>query len=541
MNRKEILKIKRSLTMALLRLVPPRFVIFLLALMMGISFIFLPSPGSADGLTFVVVDTGQENCYDQNGRTINAPDADDDLYGQDAQYEGNQPAYEDNGDGTITDLNTGLIWQKTPPNDIYEWDEALEYASDLELAGKKNWRLPSIKELLSIAQFIGNARELKPYLDDEVFDYYQPGNFSGQRDMDGQYWSRTDYVGTTMRNDDSAFGFNFADGRIKAYPKTKGNYVRCVRGNQYGVNDFENNNDGTITDNNTGLMWMKWDSGETMDWPAALEYAENLEYAGYDDWRLPNAKELQSIVDYTRAPDSFDESRQTAAIKPMFSLTETESWFWTGTTLTDATDTAIYVAFGRGTAYNDVNVHGAGCMRSDPKVGDPADYPNGRGPQSDEIRIYNYVRCVRDVTPTDDGGGDDGGDTGGGSGGGDGNTKTIDLTVDSLSLNRNSFSSGETVRITTRIENEGSGPSESTQLKLYFSRETSLNDRAKLHLTRHFGGLARWHGRTVTMQLRLPPVMPSGKHYLHLVVDDARRNDDMNWQNNASYVSFTIN
>ncbi len=52
-----------------------------------------------------------------------------------------------------------------------------------------------------------------------------------------------------------------------------------------------------------------------------------------------------------------------------------------------------------------VDIHGAGCQRSDPKAGDPADWPTGNGPQGDAIRIYNYVRLVRseDVTETPDG------------------------------------------------------------------------------------------------------------------------------------------
>ena len=45
-----------------------------------------------------------------------------------------------------------------------------------------------------------------------------------------------------------------------------------------------------------------------------------------------------------------------------------------------------------------MDVHGAGCQRSDPKSGDPAAFPHGRGPQGDTIRIYNFVRCVRDGT-----------------------------------------------------------------------------------------------------------------------------------------------
>ncbi len=44
-----------------------------------------------------------------------------------------------------------------------------------------------------------------------------------------------------------------------------------------------------------------------------------------------------------------------------------------------------------------LDVHGAGAQRSDPKQGNPADYPYGRGPQGDAIRIYNYARCVRDM------------------------------------------------------------------------------------------------------------------------------------------------
>jgi hypothetical protein len=39
--------------------------------------------------------------------------------------------------------------------------------------------------------------------------------------------------------------------------------------------------------------------------------------------------------------------------------------------------------------------HGAGAQRSDPKSGDPTDWPTGHGPQGDAIRIYNYVRCTR--------------------------------------------------------------------------------------------------------------------------------------------------
>jgi hypothetical protein len=48
-----------------------------------------------------------------------------------------------------------------------------------------------------------------------------------------------------------------------------------------------------------------------------------------------------------------------------------------------------------GGTYQLLDVHGAGAQRSDPKTGDPADYPHGFGPQGDVIRIYNHARCVR--------------------------------------------------------------------------------------------------------------------------------------------------
>ena len=154
-----------------------------------------------------------------------------------------------------------------------------------------------------------------------------------------------------MRGDRSALGFNFADGRIKCYPiagnKAGRQYVRCVRGASYEKNDFWDNGDGTITDRATRLMWTNSDSGKTMNWEEALSYAEDLEKAGYDDWRLPNVKELQSILDYSRAPDARSASARGAAIDPILDLTEEESWFWTSTTHIE-NGFGYYVCFGQG-------------------------------------------------------------------------------------------------------------------------------------------------------------------------------------------------
>ena len=180
-----------------------------------------------------------------------------------------------------------------------------------------------------------------------------------------------------------------------------------VRGNNsFGINALSDNGDSTISDNATDLMWMKNDSQVGMNWEQALAYAENLEYAGHSDWRLPNVKELQSIVDYSKSPGT----SKTAAIDPLFNSTQITNEagevdfpsYWSSTTHSNWSAVtggfSSYVSFGRAMGYMNgwVDVHGAGAQRSDPKVGDPNDYPTGHGPQGDAIRIFNYVRCVRD-------------------------------------------------------------------------------------------------------------------------------------------------
>jgi hypothetical protein len=175
------------------------------------------------------------------------------------------------------------------------------------------------------------------------------------------------------------------------------------------VNDFKANGDQTITDRATGLAWAQEDSKKGMNWQDALAWAQarNREnYLGHNDWRLPSAKELQSIVDYTRSP----ASTHSASISPLFTCTQITNeagqadypCYWTATTHgTSGGRAAVYLAFGRCMGYMGgwVDVHGAGAQRSDPKAGDPASFPYGRGPQGDAIRIYNYVRLVRNVDP----------------------------------------------------------------------------------------------------------------------------------------------
>lgn len=364
-------------------------------------------------ITYTIIDTGQDKCYDDSGEIL-CPGEGEPFSGQDSQYQGTAFSFQDNGDETVNDLNTGLMWQKTPNLDNKStFAEAVEGADTFSLAGYDDWRLPTIKELYSLIDFRGSSHSGIPYLDTDYFDFRFGEGTQQERIIDSQYWSSTEYTGSTFNGDATVFGVNFADGRIKGYPRDRGRdgspmaqFVRYVRGNpDYGINNFASNGDGTITDLSTGLMWMEADSINVLDWEEALSFAENLSLAGYDDWRLPNAKELQSIVDYTRAPDAADIIKQGPAIDPIFNISESESWFWTGTTLLETPPQngishAVYIAFGQAFGIINgslLNVHGAGAQRSDPKSGDPADWEDGHGPQGDQIRIFNYVRCVRDA------------------------------------------------------------------------------------------------------------------------------------------------
>ena len=97
--------------------------------------------------TFAIPDTGQINTYG-NGREIEHPKSGETWNGQDGQYEINPPQYKDNDDGTVTDLVSGLIWQKTPDFVKRNQDDAEKYADKLELAGHNDWRLPTITEFI---------------------------------------------------------------------------------------------------------------------------------------------------------------------------------------------------------------------------------------------------------------------------------------------------------------------------------------------------------------------------------------------------------
>ena len=320
-------------------------------------------------LTSPVVSTGHAKYYD-NRNEIAPPKLGQPFYGEDAQFQVHPASYTLSADGlTVRDNVTDLNWQRSPDtdgngvldrSDKLTLDKAQALPAKLNAAkfgGFEDWRLPTIKELYSLFDGRGtdpsgptmdaDTSRLTPYLDPKVFKFAYGDTRTGERVIDSQYASSTKYVGKGARGFDKLFGVNFADGRIKGYDlfmpggrTGKTFFAICVRGNPaYGKNDFHDHGDGTITDRATGLDWSKNDSGQGMNWQNALAWVQqkNAEkFLGHDDWRLPSVKELQSIVDYTRSPDT----SHSPAIDPVFTCTTITNeahqadypFYWSATT-----------------------------------------------------------------------------------------------------------------------------------------------------------------------------------------------------------------
>ena len=121
-------------------------------------------------------------------------------------------AYTDNGDGTVTDNVTGLVWQKTVDNATRTWYVAWDYCThnDEALPGT-GWRLPSAGELMSIVYY--------GTYDSAINGIAFPGT------NPSYYWSAT----TRADGSGDAWGVNFGYGNVNSYGKSNTLYVRCVR------------------------------------------------------------------------------------------------------------------------------------------------------------------------------------------------------------------------------------------------------------------------------------------------------------------------
>ncbi|ETR66637.1 MAG: hypothetical protein OMM_05555 [Candidatus Magnetoglobus multicellularis str. Araruama] len=177
-------------------------------------------------------------------------------------------------------------------NDGKNTQTFIEQLNQKQLGGFNDWRMPSPKELASITDLskvgkVGQAIDII-FFPASIFEFY---------------WSSTSNPTFTA----SARKVNFSNGYENIDDKLALYYVRAVRGGQcWSFDSFVINDDHTITDIASGIMWERGTSDASQTWQYAIDYCENLSIAMYTDWRLPEQKELISIVDYSRISPSIN-------------------------------------------------------------------------------------------------------------------------------------------------------------------------------------------------------------------------------------------
>lgn len=293
--------------------------------------------------------TGQSVCYNSSGNHIPCAGSKQDAEMQ-AGVAWPSPRFTNNHDGTITDNLTGLMWmanancisRKNPAVDndgiagdgAVTWQHALDFIAVVNSdsyancgAGYSDWVLPNVNEWQSLMNF--DAPSLNTWLASEGF-------FS----IAATYWTST----TTSTNPDGGFYVAIDTAKVSTTSsKTNERYVWPVRSaslsapapvfktgqtTSFAAGDdgvlqrgapapsprFIDHGDGTVSDQATGLMYLKdMDCFGAMNWTAALAAAQSfnsnptpyqcLEYVhNYSDWRLPNINELSSVVVYAQTP-----------------------------------------------------------------------------------------------------------------------------------------------------------------------------------------------------------------------------------------------
>jgi hypothetical protein len=270
-----------------------------------------------DALSSAIPDTGQKQSYTN-------------IFGEDSDYQINPQTYkklDENGNALsdtaeiwsmIQDEVTGLIWEIKKNNGTiqdstqkffwYEPDDKknggyagingdntdtndyIRALNNQHYGGFADWRLPNIYELASILNMSNTTSGIQIQ--------FFPNT------AQGAYWTSNTYAADSQK----AWHISFITGKNGYEKKSSALYVRAVRGstNTLVLSRFKDNEDGTITDTLTGLMWQKQDEQNLLTWEASLTQFNTLFLGGYSDWRMPTREELRSITDFsTTVPSIF--------------------------------------------------------------------------------------------------------------------------------------------------------------------------------------------------------------------------------------------
>jgi|GEM_PF-1715099 len=287
------------------------------------------------------------------------------------------PRFTDNNDGTVTDNLTGLVWLRdanctdtvggvSKSGSILTWLNALTWSNNLangscgltdgSTAGQ--WRLPNINELESLVHAGYNEENCGGTACSTLAAWLNTQGFSNVQA--NWHWSST----TDAYNTGSAWSINMSYGSVNRGDKAGGNYVWPVRADSASLwktgqtTSFATGDDGAlqkgaawpspnrftagtgaevdcVTDNLTGLMWSKNGNlpNGTRTWQNALDYANALNLCGYTDWRLPNRKELFSLIHYGQSnPATWLNTQGFSNVQ-----TVQTDWYWSSTTLAFST------------------------------------------------------------------------------------------------------------------------------------------------------------------------------------------------------------
>ncbi len=281
----------------------------------------------------------------KTGQLLSYSDFDDGYYkrGYDLNYT------RDNENGIVIDNTIGLMWQDNEKDGgvSLPWSEAKEYCENLSLGGYNDWRLPKIGELVNLENFA--------YA--EGWRYSLPQIF--QNVDSWKFWSEN----LSLYSDKQAWVVCYGQGFARPYSTSEKFHARCVRGidREYlnkPILDRDNEKE-VVIDKSTDLMWQDnfESANEVGDFWTAIEYCKNLSLGGYNDWRLPNAKELFFITDREKSsPSIYKEFRNVRS-----------GFYWSSTTYQRFDDEGWKVGFGDGRLEH--------------------------GKKSDN----SYIRCVRDL------------------------------------------------------------------------------------------------------------------------------------------------
>lgn len=267
--------------------------------------------------------------------------------GNDRRFgEADSSRFKDNGDGTITDETTGLMWQKGE-NQRTGVEAAEMSCSEMDLAGFHDWRLPNIKEINTIQDLsydnnswffdemfpAEGASGMLHYSSSTMFRNYYAWVTNFSMGYDGYYGGRqAPLLYRAVRSTES----DISKGKQFVITHTGEDRVFDIEGNRIKVGEFGGLDAERITvtmsferlysgaiikDKNTGLIW---DNAHD-DWSLTYEEAEvfvaemnQQRYHGYADWRLPLREEFRSLLFYDSRIPAIDTTYFTGAKADMY-------------------------------------------------------------------------------------------------------------------------------------------------------------------------------------------------------------------------------